>query len=574
MNSPAEPKVQDTQTKRRVPAYEVLAQDIKNLGVEAVFGLMSDDTALFVTALDMAGISFHGARHENTAITMAEGYSAASGSLGVAVVGRGPATANGLHAAVYASRTGSQVLIIYGDAAVPGGELNSLGPDYKAFNAQGVLSAAGLQVFWASSARSARTTLLDAVNAAQLGNAVALLLPTSVQLTEIDEEEDSQPDRPVLSPAPPETARPHAVKAAVELLKDHRNPLIIAGIGAYRSGARDALERLSEQLGALLLTTARGREMFRGHPYNLGIIGSFTHSTARHYIDQADCVLVFGASLNFWTTSFGSSIPDVPLIQVDASRTHIGKYYSADVALVGDARLVAEQLSAALPVRSEDDKPFHSSQTRKSIADHDLASDFSAAHTARTVDPRSLGIALDKLLPENRNLVYDAGNFLGIVPYISVPGPDHFKMTNNFASIGLGFGAALGFARARREATTVLLVGDGGFMMTIGELETVVREDLPLIIAVINDCAYGAELHFLRIHQRPVETSLFPDVDFAPIAEGFAFEAATIRSIDDLQQMAPVLKDPQGPILLDCKVNADVAGAFMTELAAFESGED
>ncbi|GIT54141.1 MAG: hypothetical protein Ct9H300mP16_13010 [Pseudomonadota bacterium] len=82
------------------------------------------------------------------------------------------------------------------------------------------------------------------------------------------------------------------------------------------------------------------------------------------------------------------------------------------------------------------------------------------------------------------------------MPYISVPGPDHFKFTNNFASIGLGFGAALGFARARRDAATVLLGGDGGFMMTIGELETVVREDLPLIIVVINDCAYGAELIF------------------------------------------------------------------------------
>ena len=168
MNLPAKTKLEDTPTHRRMPAYEALAQDIKNLGVEVVFGLMSDDTALFVTALDMVGISFHGARHENTAITMAEGYAAASGSLGIAVVGRGPATANGLHGAVYASRTGSQVLIIYGDAGVPGSELNTLGPDYKAFNSRGVLSAAGLQVFWAASAHSARTTLLDAVNALSL----------------------------------------------------------------------------------------------------------------------------------------------------------------------------------------------------------------------------------------------------------------------------------------------------------------------------------------------------------------------------------------------------------------------
>ena len=110
--------------------------------------------------------------------------------------------------------------------------------------------------------------------------------------------------------------------------------------------------------------------------------------------------------------------------------------------------------------------------------------------------------------------------------------------------------------------------------MTLGELETVVREDLPLVIVVLNDCAYGAELHFLKMHQLPVTTSVFPDVDFAPIAEGFSFEAVTIRTMEDLYNIEDLLKSPQGPILLDCKINADIAAPFMGELAAFESGQD
>jgi thiamine pyrophosphate-dependent acetolactate synthase large subunit-like protein len=72
----------------------------------------------------------------------------------------------------------------------------------------------------------------------------------------------------------------------------------------------------------------------------------------------------------------------------------------------------------------------------------------------------------------------------------------------------------------------------------------------------------------------PVSTSVFPDVDFAPIAEGFAFEAVTIRSLDDLEGAKEMLANPQGPILLDCKINAEIAAPFMSELAAFESGED
>jgi thiamine pyrophosphate-dependent acetolactate synthase large subunit-like protein len=409
--------------------------------------------------------------------------------------------------------------------------------------------------------------LADAVANAAGGAAVSLHLPTNVQLAEIDRPEEPLQVRPLeRTPAPATT---QSIEAAAAVLAKASRPLVLAGLGAHRAGARTAIETLAEKIGALLLTTARGKDLFRGNPYNLGIIGSFSHSVARRMAEQADCVLVFAASLNFLTTSFGTSLPRVPLIQVDAVRTNISRWLNADVALVGDARLVAEQLIAALPTRSET-KPFHDEATRRLISDFDPARDFQAANTARTLDPRTLAMALEQLLPRDRNLVVDSGNFLSVVPYLSVPDPGCFKMTADFASIGLGFGAALGVAKARPEKTTVLVIGDGGFLMTMGELETVVREDLPMVIVLMNDCAYGAELHFLRLRQQPVAKSVFPDVDFAPIAEGFGFEAATIRTLQDLHKVAPKLRKPDGPVLLDCKINADVAAPFMSEFAHFE----
>jgi acetolactate synthase-1/2/3 large subunit len=288
-------------------------------------------------------------------------------------------------------------------------------------------------------------------------------------------------------------------------------------------------------------------------------------------IDQADCVLVFGASLNLLTMSFGHSLPKVPLVQVDTARSNIGRWHSADVAVVGDARLAAEALLAALPIGSNAEQPFRSQETLRFLSEFDIARDFQSANTSRTVDPRALGVALDRLLPPKRNLVYDAGNFLGIVPYLSVPGPGHFKLTSDFASIGLGFGTAMGVAKARPDETTILVIGDGGFLMTMGELETVVREDLPLIIVLMNDCAYGAELHFLKMRELPVAKSVFPDVDYAPIAEAFGYQAATIRTLDDLQKVASLLAKPDGPIFLDCKLNADVAAPFMSEFHEFET---
>ena len=566
-----EPEGVTSGMQRRVPTYQVLVDDLKALGVEQVFGLMSDDTAVFATALDSSGIRFYGARHENNAIAMAEGFAYATDSLGVAVIGRGPATANGLHAATYASRTGSRMLIIYGEAAVPTGAANSLGPDYKGFNATGVLSAAGIRTFVATSPATARGALADAAATALQGGVAALMLPVNVQLADMDLADGATAAVRTQAHPTPAVPQPQAIEAAVALVRQSRRPLIVAGLGAHRAGAKEALEQLADRIGALLVTSARGKDLFRGHPCNLGIIGSFSHSAARRMIDQADCVLVFGASLNLLTMSFGHSLPKVPLIQVDTARSNIGRWHSADVAVVGDARLAAQALLAALPTGSNAEQPFRSQETLRFLGEFDIAQDFQSANTSRTVDPRALGVALDRLLPPKRNLVYDAGNFLGIVPYLSVPGPGHFKLTSDFASIGLGFGTAMGVAKARPDETTVLVIGDGGFLMTMGELETVVREDLPLIIVLMNDCAYGAELHFLKMRDLPVAKSVFPDVDYAPIAEAFGYQAATVRTLDDLQKMSSLLAKPDGPIFLDCKLNADVAAPFMSEFHEFET---
>ena len=134
-----------------VPVYEALAKDIKSLDVECVFGLISDDTAQLITVIDALGVKFYNARHENNAITMAEGYAAATGRLGIAIIGRGPATANGVHGATYAQRAASRVLMIFGDASNARPPPNGVGPDRIslsfAFGVSVVTFFVGLYVF-------------------------------------------------------------------------------------------------------------------------------------------------------------------------------------------------------------------------------------------------------------------------------------------------------------------------------------------------------------------------------------------------------------------------------------------
>lgn len=546
---------------RVIPTYEALALDLKSMGIECVFGLMSDDTAMFVVTLDAIGIRFYGARHENHAIAMAEGYSTSSGKLGIAVVGRGPAMANGLHAAVYASRTGAKVMLIYGDANYTNTMPNGQGPDNKGWNASAVLECAGIRTFRPTSSASARILLRDAASMASKGTATALLLPEYVQLAET-----TYAERPAetANPAPDARTRIESLpagpsRAALALLNQARKPVIIAGYGAYKSGAKDAIARFADRIGAVVGTTWKSQGMFTDYPFNIGITGAFAHSAARKTIERSDCVIVIGAGLNKRTSDFGSAFPPgVPIIHIDSVRENIGRWHHADVAIVGDARQAVEQLAEALPERAAEDKPFHGDTVRTMLAEFDPLDDFEVNSTPRTLDPRLLAIELNKILPKDRNIIWDIGNFDGAGRYLSVPGPRHVKITGDFASVGMGFGTALGFAVGDPDRANILMIGDGGFFMTMGELETTAREGLPLVVIVMNDCAYGAETHFLKARNMPVERSLFPDVDIAPIAEALGFETWTVRNLDDLQAAAASLADPQGPILVDCKINGAV----------------
>ena len=560
----------------RIPAYEALALQLKGLSIERVFGLMSDETATLIASIDAAGIRFIGARHENNAVAMAEGYATSSGRLGVVCIGRGPATANGLHGTVYARKTGTPVLMLLGAGRDAPPDPNGFGPDTKALDPVAVLRAAGVRHRTVHDAETAPQMLVSAAAAAQAGLMV-LVLPMNVLAgtTPADAVRDVPRNgnavSPPASPLPP--PRSAAIDAAVAVLHRARRPLIVAGWGAWRAGARDAIVRLADHVGAALATTMKAKDLFRGHPFDCGVVGSFSHGAGRQLIGQADCVLAFGASLNQRTSSQGTSLPaEAALIQVDTSREALGRWLHCDVAIAGDARLAAEALLQAIPARPGALQLLRSETLRRVLADYRPDNDFQARHTPRTIDPRTVAVELDRLLPADRNVVYDAGNFLQCAPYLSVPGPAHIKQASDFSSIGMGFGTALGFACGDPGRTTVLFVGDGAFLMTLSELETAAREAIPLVVVVMNDRAYGAELHYLKLRGMSPHTTEFPDVDFGPVAEAFGFRAATVRTVAELRALAPMLAVPEGPVLIDCKINGAVAAGFIEETGPRKQG--
>jgi len=338
------------------------------------------------------------------------------------------------------------------------------------------------------------------------------------------------------------------------LIQKSKNPIILAGLGAYHSQATEVLIQLAEKSGALLTTSLKGKDMFRNHPLDIGVMGGFSHSLARKYIRQTDCLIVFGASLNFYTTLEGFLLPNASIIHVDTIRSNIGRWYPNDIAIVGDAQEIAKQLLTALDDKPTDLKFFHHKDVLDSIAQFDIAKDFKDDSTENRINPKTVAAELSQIFPPERNVIWDVGLFMLAVPYFATKNPSHFKMSGDSLSIGLGLGVAMGYAAAHPDRLTVCFVGDGGLLMQIGELETIVREQLPMVIVVMNDGDYGAEVFALKAVDLPTETASFPVVDFAPIAQGFGFEAHTIGTREELLKLAPLLKKPSKPILIDCKI--------------------
>jgi acetolactate synthase I/II/III large subunit len=174
------------------------------------------------------------------------------------------------------------------------------------------------------------------------------------------------------------------------------------------------------------------------------------------------------------------------------------------------------------------------------------------------IDPRALSIALDDLLPAERTVAVDSGNFMGYPSmYLSVPDEAAFCFTQAFQSIGLGLASAIGAAVARPDRLAVAALGDGGALMGVSELETVVRLGIPMVVVVYDDEAYGAEVHHFGPDGDPLDTVRFPPTDIAAIGRGFGFEGVTVRSAGDLAAVRDWVDGPrERPLLIDAKVTS------------------
>jgi thiamine pyrophosphate-dependent acetolactate synthase large subunit-like protein len=278
---------------------------------------------------------------------------------------------------------------------------------------------------------------------------------------------------------------------------------------------------------------------------------------AAELIGDADLIVGWGCALNMWTMRHGRLIADgATVVQVDDTADALGAHRALSFGVLGDVGLTAGALAEQL---GEGRRGYRTDEVGRRITAGPVRwrdASYDDLTGAGLIDPRTLTTTLDDLLPAERIVSVDSGNFMGYpAMFLDTPDEQGFCFTQAFQSIGLGLSTAIGAALARPDRLPVAALGDGGALMSAAELDTVVRLGLPMLVVVYNDHAYGAEVHHFGPGGDPLDTVVFPHTDLAAIARGYGFEAVTVRSVEDLSAVGDWLDaGPSGPLLVDAKV--------------------
>jgi acetolactate synthase I/II/III large subunit len=536
--------------------YEAIAAALSAQGVDTAFGVVGDANLFIVNALvTNHGMRYQSAAHESSAVQMAIGYARVSGLFGVATVTHGPGLTNTTTALVEGVRSNTPVLVICGDtAAVARGHMQKI--DQRELV---LATGAGFEPV-----RTPSTIGEDVAEAVRRVHAerrpIVLNIPSDFEFLDVELNR-----LPALRPEPVAVSPdPVALDKAVGIIASSSRPIVLGGRGAVLSGARDELVRLAERLGAPLATSLMGNGLFEGDPFNLGIFGTLSTPVASEAIASADCVVAFGASLNYLTTYRGSLVAGKAVVHCDIDASHIGLHSPVDAGVVGDVARTAETMVAWLDEAEHKPSGFRSPELERRLREYDPAGDFVDRSTTDTIDPRTLTLRLDSVLPPNRTVAVDGGRFMRHGLRVTPADPMSFVTTSSFGSIGLGLGHAIGAATAKPNQPTVLLAGDGGFMMgCLVELNTAIQSGLDIVIVIYNDGSYGAE--HVQLYSRGLDPGIAQQrwPSFPALAESMGATAVTVRNVDDLAAAAAAVRDRKGVVVIDAKLDAQMISEEM-----------
>ncbi|WRH26576.1 thiamine pyrophosphate-binding protein [Arthrobacter sp. JZ12] len=537
---------------------DVIAQRTSHL-----FGLMGNGNAHLISRLTRRGFPFTSARHESATVAMADAYYRATGRIAVATTTYGAGFTNAYTTLAEARIARIPLVLVVGDAPSAGPRRFDI-DQAKAAEALGVTTLVATQ-------RNAEAITHRAFDLAlQTVQPVIVSIPYDLATAPLARPEH-EPEReleplPAKQPWPPSDAELDRVAA---LLSAARRPVVIAGRGVVLADAARPLKELGDRLGALFMTSVMAVNAFDSE-WDLGVAGGFTRRHRLEVARQADVVLVMGASMNIFQTRYGTLFPpSTRIIRVDnePQEEHpiAVDYIRSDILPFIEGLLERVQPSSQ-PWR--DAVPEVAGEEFRSSRPIEDPMEFGPDGR---LNPRAVVAALDRILPAERSVVMDGGHFIGWAPmYLSVPDPHAMILVGTaFQSIGMGFGSAAGVSVARPERTTVLVSGDGGGLMGLADFETFLRATRRGVAVVLNDSAYGAELHQYAAKGLHDQAMLIEEVDFAAVGRALGASGCKARSLADLGALEEWLAThDDGVFVLDVAISQQVVAEFMAESVA------
>ena len=533
--------------------HQAIAKALVDNGVDTIFGLIGDANMFLIDSFvhDFGG-TFVAAAHEAGGALMALGYASLSGKVGVCSVTHGPAVSNTVTALIEGVKGSLPLVLLCGDTKVEEREQNQNIPQRDIIMATG----AGFEQL-----RSPRTAMEDLARVMRRALAehrpVALNIPFEFDWKDVDYEPVRvlTPDHRAL------VSESGDLDSAIGIIAAAHRPVILAGRGVATAAAKESILKLAKRIEAPLTTTLKAKDLFRGEEYNLGICGTVSTPAAVDTILEADCLISFGASLTFRTTSHGAFLKGKRVIQVNLEPTEIAKNAQPTVGLVGDPGRVADLIRHWLDEAEIPSSGWYSGDLKNRIAADLPELDPDLDYDNGTVNFRRALLRLDEAVSEDRVLVTDGGRFMRH-PWtlVRTSGLNSFIATMNCGSIGLGFAHAIGASFAAKGRPVLLVTGDGGFVHGgLAEFNTAVRHKVDLVVIICNDGAFGSEVAKFswKVPDRKMRAGLitFDWPDFAPVAQSLGGDGVTVRSFDDLGRAEDAIRNRTRPLLIDLKVD-------------------
>ena len=536
---------------------EALVALLSQHGVKDIFGLCGDTSLPLYDALhrDARGISHYLTRDERHAGYMADGYARVTGKPAVCEGPSGGGATYILPGVVEANESSIPVLAITTDVAVtsqgkfPLTELrqDELFRPLTKYN--GVIDTADRMPNMVRAAFRSMTT--GTPGAAHLG------LPFDVQKQPVDGSGVwAQPDFAAF-PAWPCAPVARSVEAATDAIVRAKNPVVICGGGVVIAGAEGELGRLAERLDLVVATTVSGQgSLADAHPNCLGVVGSNGGVIAtRNVVEEADLVVFIGCRAGSVTTErWRFPAPGTPIVHIDSNPMAISASYETAYPVLGDAKLALAAINEALDASKTAVTFGGAARVAGAKKIKFQAFDALAASNDTPIKPERVVADLNQILPDDAVVVCDPGT---PCPYFSAfyrtnrPGR-HFISNRAHGALGFSMAAAMGAQVGRPNAKVVSVMGDGSFGFSVGEFETIVRYNLPILFIVFSNSVFG----WIKAGQKSSFDERYFSVDFnrtdhAAVAQAYGVKSWRVEAPRELKSVLAEAMRHDGPALVD-----------------------